>query len=118
MPPLAASRALIHKFEKLATAAHRHVFVVLLDTQNTIVRSEEISRLDPRLVYGPAFIHKAVRVATLQNHKGSPKPTMSEKAAVRRLRAGSPFLMIDYFDHIIVSPEGQFSFRENRLIAP
>ena len=100
-------------------------FVVLyLDARNKLILKETVSigtinasLVHPREVFEPAIKELAVQIILVHNHpSGDPEPSEDDLVMTKRLVEAGKILGIDVIDHIIISKNKFFSFKERRLI--
>ena len=98
---------------------------IFVDSRNHPVAMETIqtgtvnkSAIYPRKVVESAIKHNAVSIIVAHNHPGgSLKPSQDDLQITEIIREALEVIEISLLDHIIVSSEGYFSFREKGLIA-
>lgn len=103
----------------------REVFCVLfLDSQNCLIKTEEIfwgtidrTAVYPREIVKAALRHNAAAVILAHNHpSGMLEPSDADKIITERLVKALGLLDIRVLDHIIASTSGTYSFAERGLI--
>lgn len=73
--------------------------------------------VDPRMVFQEALLQKATRIMLCHNHpSGSLRPSNADVNITHKLKAAGKLLDIEVLDHVIVSTEGYFSFREDGML--
>ncbi|SIO15358.1 RadC family protein [Chitinophaga niabensis] len=73
--------------------------------------------VDPRMVFQEALLQKATRIMLCHNHpSGSLRPSNADVNITHKLKAGGKLLDIEVLDHVIVSSEGHFSFKEDGML--
>lgn len=71
----------------------------------------DASPVDPRLVFGVALQTASSAIVVAHNHpSGKLEPSPEDKSLTRRLVQGSKLLGIRFLDHVILGPEGWYSF--------
>jgi len=71
----------------------------------------------PREVFSEAVSNKAAKVIVAHNHPaGGLLPSDEDKSITKNLQKASEILGITFLDHIIISEEGYFSFREEGML--
>ncbi|MCS7231954.1 MAG: DNA repair protein RadC [Elusimicrobiota bacterium] len=114
-------------YERLSayrTAKKEHFFVFYLDTKNQEIHCELISvgilnasLVHPREVFEPAIKHLAAQIIIAHNHpSGSLEPSEEDIQLTKRLIKAAEILGIELIDHIIISKEGYYSFKQNKII--
>jgi len=100
----------------------KEVFVVVyLNGRNKIVHKEEISvgtlnasLVHPREVFEPALKHSAASIILAHNHpSGQSVPSSDDFAITKQLCDAGKIMGIEVLDHIIISANGYFSFKDN-----
>lgn len=73
--------------------------------------------VDPRMIFQEALRLKATRIMLCHNHpSGSLRPSNADVNITHKLKAGGKLLDIEVLDHVIVSSEGHFSFKEDGML--
>ena len=108
-------------------AGHRDVEefrAIYLDTKNRLIRDERHSSgtinhtpVYPRQVCVRALeVGAAALVVVHQHPSNDPTPSRADVEMTNRLRDALKTIDVDLHDHIIVTPEAAFSFREKGLL--
>ena len=100
------------------------LYALLLNSGNKVIESLEIERgtvnksaVFPRKIAEAVLKHKASAVIIAHNHPGeSLKPSKYDFEATSAVKAALAALDVVLLDHIIISGNKHFSFRENNLI--
>lgn len=103
---------------------HEEFHVLLLNTQNQILRDVQITRgtldaslVHPREVFRPAIAEAAASVILVHNHpSGDPTPSAEDRAVTRQLRAAGRTIGIEVLDHVVVGEGRYVSFVEAALL--
>lgn len=101
-----------------------HFKVVLLDTKNQIITSEEISIgtlnasiVHPRDVFKIAIKRNANSMILIHNHpSGDPTPSKEDINITNRLIEVGDLVGIKVLDHIIIGDNSYISFKEKNII--
>ena len=101
-----------------------HFVIFFLDARNQEIKREIISvgslnanLVHPREVFEPAIRHTAAQIIVAHNHPSDDeKPSEEDKEITKRLTESGKILGIDIIDHIIVTENNYFSFKEHKLI--
>jgi len=104
--------------------AKEHFKLVLLNTRNKIIGITNVSvgtlntnLVHPREVFKDAIIHSAASVVLVHNHpSGDPEPSEDDLEITKRLMESGKIVGIEVMDHIIVTKNDFFSFKERKLI--
>lgn len=103
----------------------REVFaVVFLNRANKVIHFEIISEggitgtvADPRIILKKALENNATAIILCHNHpSGNLKPSSSDEFLTQKIKNAAAFLDILVTDHIIISNEGYFSFRDEGIL--
>ena len=71
----------------------------------------------PREVFEPALKCSAVQIVAAHNHpSGDPKPSKDDAELTKRLAEAGKLMGIDVMDHVIVSKNSYFSFKEEKTL--
>jgi DNA repair protein RadC len=108
----------------IRTLQRENFIAFYLDTQNCLIERQTISigtlntsLVHPREVFEPALSFHAASIIIAHNHpSGELEPSIEDKEVTKRLIEAGKIIGIDVRDHIIVSKNGYFSFREKKLI--
>ncbi len=100
--------------------AHEEFHVLLLNTQNEILRDLQITRgtvdaslVHPREVFRAAVMESAASLVLVHNHpSGDPTPSEEDLAVTEELRRAGLTLGIEVLDHVIVGEGRYVSFVE------
>lgn len=101
-----------------------HFRILLLDTKNQIITTEEISIgtlnasiVHPRDVFRAAIKRNANSIILIHNHpSGDPTPSNEDINITRRLLEAGNLMGIKVLDHIIIGDNKYISFKEKKLI--
>ncbi len=104
--------------------AKEHFKLILLNSRNRIIGISTISigTLDsnlvhPREVFKEAIAHSSASVVLVHNHpSGDPEPSEDDLIITRRLTEAGKILGVEITDHIIITKNRFFSFKEKGLI--
>lgn len=98
--------------------------ILLVNTANRVLGVYEVSTggvtgtvADPRLVFSAALKSNASGIILAHNHPScNLKPSNEDIALTRKIAEGGKLLDIRVLDHLIVTPEGYYSFRDEGLL--
>jgi DNA repair protein RadC len=104
--------------------AKEHFKLILLNARNKIlgistisIGSLNASIVHPREVFKDAIVHNAYSVVLAHNHpSGDPEPSEDDLTITRRLVEAGKILGVEVIDHIIISKNGFFSFKDKGLM--
>lgn len=101
-----------------------HFKLILLNPRNKIIGISTISigtlnasLVHPREVFKDAITHSAASVVLAHNHpSGDPEPSEDDIMITKRLIEAGKILGVEVTDHVVISKNGFFSFKEKNLI--
>jgi DNA repair protein RadC len=103
----------------------KEYFVVFyLDVQNQLIQKETISIgtlntsiVHPREVYEPAIRYSAAQIIMSHNHpSGVCRPSNEDLELTQQIKKAGEILGIELADHVIVTKEKYYSFREKGIL--
>ena len=115
---------ILRLIQELRTKHREHLVALYLNARNHLIEKQIISIgsvtegiVHPREVFSPALKLNAVHIILSHNHpSGDPSPSLDDIAITKRLIKAGKLLGIELLDHVIVSKENHYSFREKGLI--
>ncbi len=118
------TEALEYFIHALRDQKNESFHVLYLNSQNAILGEEKLSAgspssvtLSPRHVIEKAFLHGATTLVLAHNHPGgSSKPSAEDIALTREVIFAARLLDLCVRDHLIISPKGYYSFRNDGYI--
>ena len=104
--------------------AKEHFKLILLNTRHKVSRISTVSigtlnsnLVHPREVFKEAISHSTASVVFAHNHpSGDSEPSEDDLTITKRLVEAGKILGIEVLDHIIITKNGFFSFKEKGLI--
>lgn len=113
-----------NELREVRESKKEHFVVFYLDVKNQIIKKEIISigtlntsLVHPREVFEPAIKHLAGQIIISHNHpSGDPTPSEEDVELTKRLVKAGEILGIEIIDHVIVSSQESYSFKEHKLI--
>jgi len=101
-----------------------HFVIFFLDTRNQEIKREIISMgsinsnlVHPREVFEPAVRNMAAQIIIAHNHpSGDPEASEDDLETTKQLTEAGRILGIEVVDHIIVTKNSYFSFKDGNLI--
>ena len=101
-----------------------HFMVIYLNARQEVILKEVISigtlnasLVHPREVFEPAVKHLASVVLLAHNHpSGDVEPSEADISITKRLEEVGKIMGIEVMDHIIITRERYYSFREHNMI--
>ena len=107
---------------KLKDYHKEHFYIVALNSRNYSISEVSIGSLNasivhPREVFAEVIKNKAASVILAHNHpSGDPEPSEDDLLITKRLVESGKILGIEVVDHIIVTKDKFFSFKEKKLL--
>lgn len=106
--------------KELGSLRQEHLLAIYLDTRNQILEERTIfigsvsrSLAEPREILHYAVKHMASSLIVVHNHpSGSLKPSPNDDRVTRILSEAAATLGIQLLDHLIITQESYFSYRE------
>jgi DNA repair protein RadC len=110
--------------QKLKDKKKEHFLIICLDTRNNLIKISSISTgtldanlVHPREVFKEAIQSLAFSIILVHNHpSGSPEPSEADIDITKRIVETGKVVGIDVLDHIIVTENKSFSFKEKGLV--
>jgi len=110
--------------KKLGREKKEHFVILSLDTRNYLIRENIVSigtlnanLVHPREVFKEAIDARAASVIIAHNHpSGDPEPSQDDLEITKRIIEASKIMGIEILDHIIITKNKVFSFKEKKLI--
>lgn len=107
---------------KLKNYSKEHFYLIVLDSRNWSIHEVSIGTLNanlvhPREAFSEAIKSKAASVIFVHNHpSGNLEPSEEDLEITQKLVESGKILGIEVLDHIIVTNDKYFSFKEGGLI--
>ncbi len=110
--------------EKIGKEKKEHFLILSLDSRNNLIRENIVSigtinanLVHPREVFKEAIDARAASVIVAHNHpSGDTEPSEDDLTITKRLTEAGKIMGIDVLDHIIITKNKVFSFKEKGLI--
>lgn len=124
--PVSQSRESLISFckSKLGFAKEEQFWVISLDSKFALIKADLISKglidkttVYPKQIVETALKNKAYSIILLHNHpNGNPQPSEGDITITKAIEIPAKLINITIYDHIIVSEDKYFSFKENKLL--
>ncbi|MDA3836446.1 MAG: DNA repair protein RadC [Nanoarchaeota archaeon] len=106
--------------DKLKNKSKEYFYIVLTDTKNKIIKTEEISVgildasiVHPREIFKSAIRASAARIILVHNHpSGDPTPSEEDLSVTRKLIDVGELVGIEVLDHVIIGEDKYWSYVE------
>ncbi len=124
LPVISDAKDAVAQLSDMRDLKKEHLVALYLNAKNQLVHKETISMgtlnanlVHPREVFEPALKYSAAQIIAAHNHpSGDPKPSEDDLDLTKRLTEAGKMMGIDVMDHVIVSKNSYFSFKEEKLI--
>lgn len=119
-----AYRILLSCWDKSTIELQEEFKVLLLNRANRVLGVNSVSKggvagtlVDPKLVFSVSLKCNASAIILVHNHpSGNLNPSTNDKQLTKKLKNAGDFLDIKVLDHLIITPEGYFSFADEGLL--
>ncbi len=107
---------------KLKDYHKEHFYIIALNSRNHSIAEVSVGSLDasvvhPREVFAEAIKNKAASVIFAHNHpSGDPEPSRDDLIITKRLIEAGKIIGIKVLNHVIITKDSYFSFKEKGLI--
>lgn len=106
---------------RLRNETHERFVVLLLNTKNRIIRTEQIAEgslnsvtVHPREVFAVAVVAHAACILVAHNHpSGDPRPSSEDRELTRVLAQAGDLMGIPLLDHLVIGDGVYYSFKEH-----
>ncbi len=108
---------------KIGNKKEEHFMIMYFDTRNKLINEEvsvgtlNASLVHPREVFKKAIKDNVAQIIIAHNHpSGDFKPSEEDISTTKRLIEAGKLVGISVIDHLILTSDKYFSFKENRII--
>lgn len=120
LPTISNAKDAVAQLTDIQDLKKEHFVVLYLNAKNQLVHKEIISMgtlnanlVHPREVFEPALKHSTAQIVAAHNHpSGDPKPSEDDIEITKRLTEAGKMMGVEVMDHVIVSKNSYFSFKE------
>jgi len=124
LPVIRSTKDVIAQFTYLRNKTREHLAALYLNARNEMVFKKHlfVGTLDaniahPREIFSHALTQNAASVILVHNHpSGDAQPSKSDLEITKRILEAGKIMGIDVLDHIIITKNKVFSFKEKKLI--
>ena len=124
LPVISDAKDAVAQLSDMRDLKKEHFVVLYLNAKDQLVHKETISMgtlnanlVHPREVFEPALKYSAAQIIAAHNHpSGDPKPSEDDIEVTKRLTEAGKMMGIEVMDHVIVSKNSHFSFKEEKMI--
>ena len=124
LPVISDAKDAVAQLSDMRDLKKEHLVALYLNAKNQLVHKETISMgtlnanlVHPREVFEPALKYSAAQIIAAHNHpSGDPKPSEDDLEVTKRLTEAGKMMGIEVMDHVIISKNSHFSFKEEKLL--
>ena len=125
LPIIQSTKDVLAQAVYLRDRTREHLMVIYLNARNEMVwkkQSTFIGTLNanivhPREIFEEALKHNAASVILVHNHpSGDPEPSQDDLEITKRIVEAGKIMGIDVLDHVIITKNKVFSFKDKKLI--
>ena len=103
---------------------HEECWVIYLTSSNRLLERQRVSQggvqatvVDHRLIVKRALELLATQLIMVHNHpSGAAEPSLADKELTKKVKSAAALFDIRMLDHVIISREGNFSFRREGIL--
>ncbi len=118
------AKDIYEELREFANKKQEHFITITLDGASHIIEKRVVfigtlnqSLVHPREVFADAISDRAASIIIAHNHpSGQLRPSQEDKLVTQRLKGVSKIVGIELLDHVIVSKEGFYSFRDHNIL--
>ena len=124
LPIVQSTKDVILQVSYLREKTREHLMAVYLNARNELLFRKHIfagtlnaNLVHPREIFNEALKQNAASVILVHNHpSGDPEPSKADLEITKRIIEAGKIMGIDVLDHIIITKNKVFSFKEKKLI--
>jgi DNA repair protein RadC len=124
LPKIESVKDVVAQFSYLREKQREHLTALYLNARNEVVFKKHlfVGTLDanichPREIFKYAIENNAASIILVHNHpSGDPIPSKADLEITKRIQEAGKIMGIDLLDHVIISKNKIFSFKEKKLI--
>jgi len=124
LPIISTPKDVVAQLTELRQNKKEHFVALYLNARNQLVHKETISMgtlnanlVHPREVFEPALKYSAASIMIAHNHpSGDSKPSEDDLEITKKLTEAGKMMGVEVLDHIIVTKNNYFSFKDEKLL--
>ena len=125
LPIIRSTKDVIAQAVYMRDKSREHLMAIYLNARNEMVWKKQsifIGTLNanivhPREIFAEALRQNAASVILVHNHpSGDPEPSQDDLEITKRIIEAGKIMGIDVLDHVIITKNKVFSFKENKMI--
>ena len=124
LPTIGDVKDALAQLTDLRNLKKEHFVALYINARNKLIHKELISvgtlttnLVHPREVFEPAMVRASTEIIVAHNHpSGDPEPSSADLEITKRLIEAGKILGIKILNHLIITKESYFSFKDKGLI--
>ena len=124
IPVIQSPKDVISQVSFLRDKQREHFVVLFLNARNQLITKKDLfigtlnaNLVHPREIFSEALKHNAASLILIHNHpSGDPEPSQDDLEITKRLREAGQIMGLEIIDHLIISHNNYFSFKEHQLL--
>lgn len=124
LPTIVTPKDVLAQLTDLRQNRREHFVALYLNARNQLLHKETISigtlnanLVHPREVFGPALKYPAANIIVAHNHPSDdPRPSEDDLEITKRLVEAGKMMGVEVLDHVIVTKNNYFSFKDEKLL--
>jgi len=124
LPIIRSTKDVIAQAVYMRDKTREHLMTIYLNARNEMIFKKPMfigtlnaNLVHPREIFQEALKQNAASVILVHNHpSGDPEPSQDDLEITKRILEAGKIMGIDVLDHVIITKNKIFSFKENKLI--
>ena len=124
LPKIESVKDIIAQAVYMRDKTREHLMVIFLNARNEMIYKKPMfvgtlnaNLVHPREIFQEALKQNAASVILVHNHpSGDAEPSEDDLTITKRIQEAGKIMGIDVLDHVIITKNKPFSFKENKLI--
>ena len=124
LPIIRSTKDVIAQAVYMRDKVREHLMAIYLNARNEMVYKKPMfigtlnaNLVHPREIFNEALKQNAASVILVHNHpSGDPEPSQDDLEITKRIIEAGKIMGIDVLDHVIITKNKPFSFKEQRLL--
>jgi len=124
LPTIHSTKDVIAQAVYMRDKTREHLMTIYLNARNEMIFKKPMfigtlnaNLVHPREIFQEALKQNAASVILVHNHpSGDPKPSQDDLEITKRILEAGKIMGIDVLDHVIITKNKIFSFKEKKLI--
>ena len=124
LPIIQSAKDVLAQAVYMRNKTREHLMVIYLNARNEMVYKKPMfvgtlnaNLVHPREIFAGALEQNAASIILVHNHpSGDPEPSEDDLEITKRIKEAGKIMGIDVLDHVIITKNKVFSFKEKKLI--